>query len=200
MEQLTLTVSGANFRSIKKRTMKYIASVIFLILTFIPFSGKAQSDFSKFENSDKVGTVSLNKGVFSLVSLIDVDKQDEETKEFMDLVRNIDKLNVYMTKDANATVDMIATAKQYVKKGRMEKLMRVKDDGSQVDFYIKEGKDDDHVSELLMTVTGMEQKKSDAGFETIILTMTGDIDLTKVGSLASKLDLPKDLEKAEKKK
>lgn len=180
--------------------MKNRIKSVFTMLCLVPAMVLGQSAFSKFENSDKVGTVSLNKGVFSLVSLIDEDGQDEETKEFMDLVRNIDKLNVYMTKDASATADMIATAGQYVKKGRMEKLMRVNDDGSQVDFYVKEGKDDDHVSELLMTVTGMEQERSNKGFETIVLTMTGDIDLTKVGSLVSKMDLPKDLEKAEKKK
>lgn len=180
--------------------MKNIIKTLWVVLCIAPSMVLGQSDFSNFENSDKVGTVSLNKGVFSLVTLIDVDKQDEETQEFMDLVRHIDKLNVYMTKDASATADMIATAKQYVKKGKMEKLMRVKDDGSLVDFYIKEGKDDDHVRELLMTVTGMGQKGSNAGFETVVLTMTGDIDLTKVGSLASKMNLPKDLEKAEKKK
>ncbi|MFZ9005003.1 MAG: DUF4252 domain-containing protein, partial [Robiginitalea sp.] len=39
----------------------------------------------------------------------------------------------------------------------------------------------------------------DRKIETVLLTLTGDIDLTKIGSLTRKMNLPEDLEKAEKK-
>ena len=69
-----------------------------------------------------------------------------------------------------------------------------------VKFYIKAGKDDDHVSELLMFVTGV--KNIQAGgrkVETVLLSLTGDIDLNKIGSLTSKMNLPKELNNAGKK-
>lgn len=78
--------------------------------------------------------------------------------------------------------------------------MKVKDDGSEVNFYVMEGKDSDHVSEMVMLVTDMEKRSGNANFETVLVTMTGDIDLTKIGSLVNKMNLPKDLKKAEKKK
>jgi hypothetical protein len=70
-----------------------------------------------------------------------------------------------------------------------------------VKFYIKNGKDDDHVSELLMFVTGIKNSDvsiNDRQIETVLLTLTGDIDLTKIGSLTKKMNLPEELSKAEK--
>ena len=77
--------------------------------------------------------------------------------------------------------------------------MRVKDKDVNVKFYIKDGKKKDHVSELLMFVSGLENV--DVGhngrkLETVLVSLTGDIDLNKIGTLTSKMDLPKDLNKA----
>jgi len=40
---------------------------------------------------------------------------------------------------------------------------------------------------------------NDRNIETVLLTLTGDIDLTKIGSLTKKMNLPEELNKAEKK-
>jgi hypothetical protein len=40
---------------------------------------------------------------------------------------------------------------------------------------------------------------NDRQIETVLLTLTGDIDLTKIGSLTKKMNLPEELNKAEKK-
>ncbi len=80
--------------------------------------------------------------------------------------------------------------------------MRVKDKETNVKFYVKNGKDEDHVSELLMLVTGInnvDMEINDRKIETVLLTLTGDIDLTKIGSLTKKMNLPEELNKAEKK-
>ncbi|MGB5318521.1 MAG: DUF4252 domain-containing protein, partial [Eudoraea sp.] len=58
------------------------------------------------------------------------------------------------------------------------------------------------VSELLMFVTGVNRDDieiDDRNIETVLLTLTGDIDLTKIGSLTKKMNLPEELNKAEKK-
>ena len=86
----------------------------------------------------------------------------------------------------------------------MESLMKVKDDDSEVNFYVMEGKDSDHVSELLMFVTGIKDVEvdvngSDRKFETVLLSLTGNIDLNKINSLTKKMNLPEELNKAGKK-
>ncbi len=54
-----------------------------------------------------------------------------------------------------------------------------------------------------MFVTGIKDMNveiDDRQIETVLLTLTGDIDLTKIGSLTRKMNLPEELEQAEKKK
>jgi len=179
--------------------MKCIYSIAaVLAFTLVSFSGNAQSPFSKFENSDNIGSVTINKGMLGIVASMSADKKDKETQDFIELAKGMEKIQVFLSEDKSASVEMTATAKQYIKKANLESLMKVRDGDSHVDFYVKNGKDDDHVSELLMLVTDFD-KKADLNFETILVSMTGDLDLTKIGSLVNKMNLPKDLKKAEKK-
>ncbi|MEH6514479.1 MAG: DUF4252 domain-containing protein, partial [Maribacter arcticus] len=80
-----------------------------------------------------------------------------------------------------------------LKSSSFEELMRVRDGGSNVRFYVKEGKDSDHVKELLMFVTGMKDMDIDINgkkLETVLLSLTGDINLRSVSKLTDKMDLP----------
>ena len=88
----------------------------------------------------------------------------------------------------------------YLSGNSMEELMRVKDKDANIKFYIKEGKDDDHVRELLMFITGVKEVEANGrNFETVLLSLTGDIDLNKISSLTNKMNLPEELNKAGKK-
>jgi hypothetical protein len=87
--------------------------------------------------------------------------------------------------------------------------MRVRDGNSNVKFYVKEGKDADHVKELLMLVTGLKDRKelqdldiNGQKIETVLLSLTGDIDLKKIATLTEKMNLPggNQLRKASKNK
>jgi hypothetical protein len=94
---------------------------------------------------------------------------------------------------------MGATVTKYLNSAKMEELMRVKDKDTNVKFYIRNGKDADHVSELLMYVTGLKDVEAEGRkFETVLLSLTGDIDLNKISSLTNKMNLPQELNKAGK--
>ena len=77
-------------------------------------------------------------------------------------------------------------------------------------FYVKEGKDENHVKELLMFVNGLKEmtKGQDITingekreFESVIISITGDIDLRELSKITNSMDLPggDQLKKAEKK-
>ena len=92
---------------------------------------------------------------------------------------------------------------KYLKKANLQELMRVKDKDVNVKFYVREGRNKDHVEELLMFVTGIGAIKNDVkgrNIETVLLSITGDIDLNKIGTLTNKMDLPKELNNAGKTK
>ena len=179
--------------------MKKIITI--LVIAILPSLGFSQSVFDKYEDLDNVSAVVVNQSMFRLLSNIDVEVDDPEAKDFMDIAKSLKNLKVFITEDKNISADMMKTMNQYLKSAKLEELMRVKDKDANIKFYIKSGKDEDHVSELLMFVTGMNKVDVDGRkFETVLLSLTGDIDLSKIGSLTNKMNLPKELNEAGKKK
>lgn len=163
------------------------------------FYTQAQSLFDKYEDLDKVSAVVVNKSMFNLLSKIDVEVDDPEAKDFMDIAKSLNNLKVFITEDQAIGADMKASVEKYLKTAKLEELMRVKDKDANVKFYILSGKDEDHVSELLMLVTGIQNANVDIDgrkLETVLLSLTGDIDLNKIGSLTKKMNLPEELNEA----
>lgn len=176
--------------------------ILIAAMAVLPLSGFSQSIFDKFEDSDEVSSVIVNKNMFNLLVKMDVDVDDPEAQDFMNIAKSLSGLKVFITEDKAVSADMQATVDKYLKSSSLEELMRVKDKDTNVKFYVKNGKDEDHVSELLMFVTGIDNvdvEINDRKIETVLLTLTGDIDLTKIGSLTKKMNLPEELNKAEKK-
>ena len=176
--------------------------ILITAMAVLPLSGFSQSIFDKFEDSDEVSSVIVNKNMFNLLVKMDVDVDDPEAQDFMNIAKSLSGLKVFITEDKAVSADMQATVDKYLKSSSLEELMRVKDKETNVKFYVKNGKDEDHVSELLMFVTGIDNvdvEINDRKIETVLLTLTGDIDLTKIGSLTKKMNLPEELNKAEKK-
>jgi len=185
--------------TIKKRN-KMKKYILIAVMTVLPLAGFSQSLFDKFEDLDEVTSVVVNKSMFNLLAKIDVEVDDPEAQDFMDIASSLKSLKVFTTENKKIGDDMKASVDSYLSSSKMEELMRVKDKEANVKFYIKEGKDADHVSELLMFVTGMKNVEADGRkFETVILSLTGDIDLNKISSLTKKMNLPEELNEASKK-
>ncbi|MGB5821512.1 MAG: DUF4252 domain-containing protein [Saonia sp.] len=175
--------------------------IIIAVMAVLPLAGFSQSLFDKYEDLDEVTSVIVNKSMFNLLSKIDVEVDDQEAQDFMDIAKSVNSLKVFTTEDKGIGADMKTSVTKYLKTARLEELMRIKDKDANVKFYIKSGKDEDHVSELLMFVTGIKDVEANGRkFETVLLSLTGDIDLNKINSLTQKMNLPKELNEAGKKK
>lgn len=171
--------------------------ILIVLMASLPLSGFSQSLFDEFEDMDEVSSVVVNKSMFNLLAKMDVEVNDPEARDFMDIVTKLKSLKVFTTEDEKIASKMQTSVNSYLKSTNMEELMRVKDKDANVKFFIKQGKDQDHVSELLMLVTNMDQVKVEGRkIETVLLSLTGDIDLNKIGSLTNKMNLPQELNKA----
>ena len=79
-----------------------------------------------------------------------------------------------------------SVAKYVASSSGLDELMRVKDEGKNIRFYSKEGKNENYVSELLMHLSGdINGEKM-----TVIMSITGDIDLKQISKLTSELNVP----------
>lgn len=168
------------------KTSKIIIAIALVISPIVTF---AQAQFDKFEDLEGVSSVIVNKKAFSLMTKIGADSDPE----YLQLIQNIDNLKVFATEIPAVAAKMEAEVKKYLQTANLEELMRVKDDGSNVNIYIKEGKTEDYVKELFMFV-----KDGDKAGETVIISLSGNIDLKQISKLTKEMNLPggKHLEKA----
>ena len=172
--------------------MKLLFTILSLISTSLIFS---QSLFEKYEDMDNVSSVVVNQKMFGMLAEMKVKTNDPDTDAFLDQIKTLNNLTVFSTKDTSVSDAISADVNTYVKASKLEELMRVKDGDQNIKFYVQSGRDEFHVSELLMLVRG--RLSSD---ETVLLSLNGDIDLRTLAVLTDQLNVPggKQLEKASK--
>ncbi|MEO5775827.1 MAG: DUF4252 domain-containing protein [Flavobacterium sp.] len=153
----------------------------------------AQSVFDKFDGQDNIATVIVNKKMFTLLSKMEV--KDKETQQYVNLIKKLDNLKVFVTENDKKADEMRATSEKYIKSSALEELMRMTEKGKSVKIYVKSGSSESQVKELLMFVDGAGPKN-----QSVLMSLTGDFDLNELSVLTDKMNLPggDDLKKASK--
>ena len=180
-------------------TSKMNKQIVTLIaaLLLLPLSSFAQDIFEKYSDNPNVTYINIKPKMFQLMAKMDINTDDPESQAYMDMVNSITSFKTIVTDDKSISADVLSWVTK--RAGSLEELMVVKDDGVEVKFYIKEGKDADHVKELLIFVNGLSAVMKDADvningkkreFETVIMVMTGDIDLNQISKLTNKMNIP----------
>ncbi|MBT0608129.1 DUF4252 domain-containing protein [Aequorivita echinoideorum] len=165
--------------------MKKIAIIFCLLVS--PLLASAQNAFDSFENEKDVTAVVVTKNMFKLLSKMDLNSTDPEAKEYLKLVESLENIKIYTTENPALSQKMDAAVNKYISASKdLSELMRVKDDGKNIKFYSKEGKSENYVSELLMHLDGIVEGKK----MTVIMSITGDIDLKKISKLTQDLKIP----------
>lgn len=173
------------------------AITLFLFTVLISSTTLAQDVFSKYSDNSKVTYISIKPKMFQLLAKMDIDTEDKEAQQYIEMVNSITSFKTIMTSDKAIASDFSKYVK--VASRKLEELMKVKDDGVVMTFFVKEGKDEDHVSELLMYVDGLTDITSGVNLdlngkkrtlESVVVLLTGDIDLNQISKLTSKMNLP----------
>lgn len=161
--------------------------VISVVIAFgiFPFASNAQT-FDKYSEMDNVSSVLVTSEMFKLLAEIDYDSSDPEMQQYVNLIENLDNIQVYTTHNAHIGSEMAADVKRYLASNVVNKLMSVNEGEQTVTFYSKPGKSDSRISELLMFMTGKENDQP----VTVIMKITGDVDLKQISKLAKDLDVP----------
>lgn len=159
-----------------------IITICFLAL---PFVAQAQN-FAKYESMNEVDAVVITSKMFKLLTKIDLNADDPETQKYIDLIENLKEIRVFSTHDPEVRAQMATDVSSFLKNGSLQELMRVKEDGKTVKFYYQPGKTEDYVSRLFMYMEGMENNEPIS----VILNITGEINLAQVSKLANDFDIP----------
>ncbi|WP_092579208.1 DUF4252 domain-containing protein [Hyunsoonleella jejuensis] len=171
--------------------------VFVMAIMLLPLTGMAQKDvFDKYSDDPNVTFVNIKPKMFQMLAKINIDVDDPEAQAYMDMVKSITSFKTIVTDNSAISADISKWVKG--RSSKLEELMEVKDDGTEVKFFVQEGRDADHVKELLIFVTGIDKKMDDKieingkerKIETVVVSMTGDIDLNEISKLTQKMNIP----------
>ena len=153
-------------------------------LLFILNLSQAQTAFDKFVGNDKMTAVVVNKKMFDLMSRVKMDESDKEAQKFMQMIRHLDALRVFVTSDQKLAADLKGAAEKHQKSLNLEELMSVNDGGKKVNILVRSGKNAGQLTELLMTVDGGKNA------EMVVVSLTGLFQIEDLSMLSDRMDLP----------
>jgi hypothetical protein len=160
--------------------------IVLIALVIAPAVSFGQSTFDELENMDEVSSFFVNKEAFQLLQKFNPDMGgDNEALEVFKMIQDLKELKVFKTNDSGISKKMGVMVKTLVKKSNLTELMRFKDKGSKAKIYVKTGGNSDTVSEVLMYVSGVS-KMTEGHAESVIVSLTGVIDINKLSKLADK--------------
>ncbi|MBZ9728913.1 DUF4252 domain-containing protein [Salegentibacter sp. JZCK2] len=174
--------------------MKKIAIVI--IIGLLPVITQAQS-FAKYENMKDVDAMVMTSKMFKMLAKVDLSEDNPEAREYLKLIENLDEIKMFTSTTASVRSQMQKDVENYLSSNSLDQLMRVKEDGKNIRFYSKGGKNDNYVNELFMFMEGEKEGEPIS----VILSITGEIDLSQLSRLTSDLKIPgaEELKNVEKK-
>jgi glutamyl/glutaminyl-tRNA synthetase len=190
---------------------KVMKTSILLITTFVTsFWVSGQSIFEQYADNDEVTLVSISPKMFKMLGQMSLSLDDPEAQEYLEMVTSINNFKVLVSSNQQISGDMLKWVNQQVLKQDLDELMSVKDKEADVTFYVKEGKKEDYVEQLLMYVNERVNSSSDTSnfningrqINAVLMLLEGNIDLNKISKLTDQMDLPggNQLRKAQQKK
>ena len=152
----------------------------------MPILSTAQ-DFRKYEDMKDVDAVIMTSKMFKMLAKVDLSDNDPESKKYMDMIEHLNEIRLYKSNTASVRKEMATDFKTYLSKGSLDELMRVKESGKNIQFFAKSAPNNDNVvQELLMFMDG----EDDGEPISVILRITGDIDLSQLSKLTKDLNVP----------
>ncbi len=160
---------------------KFLITVVAILVSNTFFG---QSNFDKFDGQDDVTSIVVNKKMFELMSKVKMDASDKQAQQYLNLIKKLDNLKVFTTKNSRVENEMRIAADKYIKSSGLEELMRVNENGKSIKILVKAATNDAQVKELFMFIDGSKNE------DTVLMSLTGDFTLNEISVLTDKMKIP----------
>ncbi|MBG7612834.1 DUF4252 domain-containing protein [Polaribacter sp. BAL334] len=158
--------------------------ILFIALALSPIVSNAQSFFDSLEDMDGVDMVVVTKDAFELISKFkNVKIDDNEGMKVFQMIKDLKEFKMFSTNKTAVADKMEIMVETAIKKQNLTQLMRIKEDDSRIKIYVKASSNKDFVSEVLMFIKGIS-KQTNKNSESMVVSLTGNIDINKMSSLA----------------
>lgn len=171
--------------------MKKMFLVLFAVSSLI---AKGQSIFDSYANNEEVSYISINPKMFEMLGKMSVSTSDPEAEEYLKMVQSIRNFKVLISANVSISDEMFQWVEGQVQEKDLEELMTVRDNESDIHFYVKESNRENFVEQLLMFVYDKSGDKKvvigGKGIESVLMLLEGNIDLNQISKLTEKMALP----------
>ncbi len=157
------------------------------IFNIISLAAFGQSAFTKYENMQDVSSMVMDSNMFRLLSQIDFNSTDPETKDYLKLVENIDNVKIFSSSKTSIRQTMKVDVQKYLQVANLEQLITSNEDNQKVQLYAKPSTIPNHVSELLIF---LEDTSGASDQDSVLVSISGTIDIKQIFKLAKDLDIP----------
>ena len=135
--------------------------------------------------------MSISPQMFSMLAKLNIDNKDPESKEFLELVSQINTFKLLRTDEPIISDDFSDWTQEYAKTNQLSELMQVREDQTTVYFFATLSEKENIVNQLVMLAQEDNDNAAlDYRNQTVLLYIDGKIDLVRIASLVQKLDIP----------
>lgn len=159
-----------------KKLVLLLAMGIIGISTLVAQSA-ADKIFDKYNGKDGFTVVTMNSTMFEMIAKMDT---TESGKEMTELANSIGRIRILAADTVMNGVNLYSEVMNVLPKNDYKELMSVKENDLDITFMINEK--DGKIAELLMVIGGSKDDNA-------IISITGDIDLAKMGSMARTMNI-----------
>ena len=157
---------------------------LFIALAFATIVSNSQTFFDSLEDMEGVDMVVVTKDAFELISKFkNVKIDDNEGMKVFQMIKDLKEFKMFSTNQTAAANKMETMVETAIKKQNLTQLIRIKEDDSRIKIYVKASNNKDFVSEVLMFIKGINKQTNKAS-ESMVVSLTGNIDINKMSSLA----------------
>lgn len=162
--------------------MKKLALISFLLL--FQWSTYSQEEWDALKSDTSIEQTFVNKRMFQMMSNVKNQQNDAENLAYQNLLKKLDDLKVFSSKNSNSSNKIISETQQYIQSKKLQLLNTYNESGEKVSFYVNNGATQNQINELIMLVEGINAP------ETVAFILKGDFSLKEISTLALKMKIP----------
>lgn len=159
-------------------------NILLLVCLSFTIGCVAQQNFDQLDRMDQIQAVVVTPKMFDMMAKVKMDDTDKEAAHYLALIASLDQLKLYTTTDKQAAIIMKSVVDQYVVASKLNVFTATSDQDKKVSLYTKPVTTTDLVAEILLHLEGT------GGQESMLFSLTGNINLDEVAFLSERLKLP----------
>ena len=165
------------------------------LLLVLPGLISGQSIFEKYQNNKEVTAISISPKMFQLLGNMSLSSGDPEADALIEMIKGISSFRALITGKQLISGEIDLWVKEEASEKGLDLMVSMQESDTDLNIYVKKGESEGELESLLMFSKGVsnavpETQLTGNSIEAVVLLIEGKIEMSKIGKLISKMNLP----------